>query len=302
MKPLQLLDDVERGRTRVRLARARRSRPFRPTASALFRSCAPSRPGEEAAAQSRARTDRRSCGTSSMLARLDAIRARSWRVARRRRRDRARVDGRRARRSSPSWSCGAFAQRSIASTTCSPTALGARRLSNEAVRAVGDALAIGQVEDDRFYLADAFDAELAAARARLARAQAELDALRGRESGARGARAGTRRARRRRVHRDARGSARRAYPPAYASCARRRRICSARSTTAKRRSRRSHAGTPPRMRSPTPKSACVPTLSAIVRRERGAGLDRRDDRAGRARRRGGGGAVRATLRVRAGGA
>jgi DNA mismatch repair protein MutS2 len=54
-------------------------------------------------------------------------------------------------------------------------------LSNEAVSAVRAALATGQAEDDRFYLADAFDAELTAARANLSRAQAELDSVRGRE-------------------------------------------------------------------------------------------------------------------------
>jgi DNA mismatch repair ATPase MutS len=54
-------------------------------------------------------------------------------------------------------------------------------LSNEAVREVREKLATGQQGRAEFYLADAFDAELAAARTRLARAQAELDALRGRE-------------------------------------------------------------------------------------------------------------------------
>lgn len=55
------------------------------------------------------------------------------------------------------------------------------KLSNEAVRALRDTLATGQQGRSEFYLADDFDAELAAARTRLARAQAELDALRGRE-------------------------------------------------------------------------------------------------------------------------
>jgi DNA mismatch repair protein MutS2 len=55
------------------------------------------------------------------------------------------------------------------------------RLRNQAVRAVGEALAVGQRDADRFYLDDAFDAELARARAQLAAAQAELDAARGRE-------------------------------------------------------------------------------------------------------------------------
>ncbi len=55
-------------------------------------------------------------------------------------------------------------------------------LSNGAVAAIGDALATGQRNEREFYLADAFDAQLAAARARAAAAQAELDALRGREN------------------------------------------------------------------------------------------------------------------------
>jgi hypothetical protein len=55
-------------------------------------------------------------------------------------------------------------------------------LSNDAVRAIGDALAAGQRNEREFYLADAFDRELAAARTRAAAGQAELDALRGRES------------------------------------------------------------------------------------------------------------------------
>ena len=56
------------------------------------------------------------------------------------------------------------------------------RTANEAVRAVGDALALGGSEETGFYLADAFDVELKNARIALARAQAELDAARGRES------------------------------------------------------------------------------------------------------------------------
>lgn len=56
------------------------------------------------------------------------------------------------------------------------------QISNEAVRAVDGALAIGDAGGSGFYLADAFDAELQRARERLAREQAELDAARGRES------------------------------------------------------------------------------------------------------------------------
>jgi DNA mismatch repair protein MutS2 len=55
-------------------------------------------------------------------------------------------------------------------------------IANEATRAVSEALAPGRSEAQGFYLADAFDAELAAARAAYAQAQAELNAARGREN------------------------------------------------------------------------------------------------------------------------
>jgi DNA mismatch repair ATPase MutS len=54
-------------------------------------------------------------------------------------------------------------------------------ITSEATRAVAEALARGRNEAAGFYLSDAFDAELAAARAAYAQAQAELDAARGRE-------------------------------------------------------------------------------------------------------------------------
>jgi hypothetical protein len=55
------------------------------------------------------------------------------------------------------------------------------RLSNEAVRAIFEALKPGRGEDGGFYLAGAFDAGLEAAREALAREQGQLDAARGRE-------------------------------------------------------------------------------------------------------------------------
>jgi DNA mismatch repair protein MutS2 len=55
-------------------------------------------------------------------------------------------------------------------------------ISNHAVRAVKAALALGSAGEAGFYLADAFDRDLASARECVAREQAELDALRGRES------------------------------------------------------------------------------------------------------------------------
>jgi hypothetical protein len=57
---------------------------------------------------------------------------------------------------------------------------GITAISNVAVRAVAHTLAAGRSATDGFYLADAFDAELGAARRRLAQVQGELDASRGR--------------------------------------------------------------------------------------------------------------------------
>jgi DNA mismatch repair protein MutS2 len=54
-------------------------------------------------------------------------------------------------------------------------------ISNEAVAAVGAALAVGRREEAGFYLADAFDPELESVRGRLAKEQAGLDGARGRE-------------------------------------------------------------------------------------------------------------------------
>jgi DNA mismatch repair ATPase MutS len=56
-----------------------------------------------------------------------------------------------------------------------------QRIASEATQAVSAALAPGRNEAAGFYLSDAFDAELAAARAAYAQAQAEVDAARGRE-------------------------------------------------------------------------------------------------------------------------
>jgi DNA mismatch repair ATPase MutS len=56
-----------------------------------------------------------------------------------------------------------------------------QRVASEATQAVSAALAPGRNEAAGFYLSDAFDADLAAARAAYAQAQAEVDAARGRE-------------------------------------------------------------------------------------------------------------------------
>lgn len=56
-----------------------------------------------------------------------------------------------------------------------------QRIASDATRAVAAALAPGRNEAAGFYLSDAFDGELAAARAAYAQAQAEVDAARGRE-------------------------------------------------------------------------------------------------------------------------
>jgi DNA mismatch repair ATPase MutS len=55
-------------------------------------------------------------------------------------------------------------------------------VANDATHAVSEALAPGGNEAEGFYLADAFEAELAAVRAAYAQAQAELNAARGREN------------------------------------------------------------------------------------------------------------------------
>jgi DNA mismatch repair ATPase MutS len=56
-----------------------------------------------------------------------------------------------------------------------------QRLASEATRAVSEALLPGRNEAAGFYLSDAFDADMAAARAAYAEAQAEVTAARGRE-------------------------------------------------------------------------------------------------------------------------
>ncbi|MGA8575655.1 MAG: hypothetical protein WB609_08250 [Candidatus Cybelea sp.] len=55
-------------------------------------------------------------------------------------------------------------------------------VSNDSVRAIRAALSPGGRDETAFYLADAFDSELAGMRDRLGREQAELDAVRGREN------------------------------------------------------------------------------------------------------------------------
>jgi DNA mismatch repair protein MutS2 len=59
---------------------------------------------------------------------------------------------------------------------------GVPHVANEAVVAVARALELGRTGKFGFYLADAFDATLAAARDRLAQSQAEFDAARGRQA------------------------------------------------------------------------------------------------------------------------
>ena len=131
------------------------------------------------------------------------------------------------------------------------------RLADDPVRAIFEALAPGRGEDGGFYLADAFDAGLEAAREALVREQAELDAARGREK----ERAARELGRdeiagdefivmRADLHGTITGRRARA-------CARRRRICSARSSTAKPRWPRSHAETPLPKRRPKRRNACA---------------------------------------------
>ncbi len=78
---------------------------------------------------------------------------------------------------------------------------GIEPILNSGVRAVREALAPGRTGAYEFYLADAFDVALAAARAELADAQADLDAARGRTLDADRGSAKARRRLERRVHR-----------------------------------------------------------------------------------------------------
>ncbi len=177
MKPQPLLDAVSADVLGFEwLARA--IAPASPYGDRAFSELRPFGVGEEAEAQSRAQ--RIAEFATRVAARLEAIRAEFVELP---------------------DATSAIARASMGDVLADPSFLELRRfcatveriddliadssaqsaLSNDAVSAVGAALAVGQVEDDRFYLADAFDASLATARANLARAQAELDAVRGRE-------------------------------------------------------------------------------------------------------------------------
>jgi DNA mismatch repair protein MutS2 len=154
--------------------------PVSPYGERLFSELVPFRPGEERAAQSRAERIRRLAGAFDAGA-LEAMRSELAAVP-----DAAGAIARAAMGealSDPSL----FELRSFCGTIGRMETLRGSEpaldpLSNDAVRAIGDALATGQRSDRQFYLADAFDGKLAAARVSAAAAQAELDALRGRES------------------------------------------------------------------------------------------------------------------------
>ncbi len=145
--------------------------PLSPYGARLFAGIEPFAPGQEAAAQARASQIARGAAQLSrervaeMSAALDAV---------------ADVSG-------------AVARASLGETLEDADLLELRRfcealerldLSAAATRALGELLAIGRTAGAEFYLADAFDEELAAKRAELARTQAGLDAVLGRERAA----------------------------------------------------------------------------------------------------------------------
>jgi DNA mismatch repair protein MutS2 len=145
----------------------------------VFAELRPFRPGEEAAAQDRA----------------DSIAGLAGRL------DRTRIDALRAALLDLPDVAAAVARASMGDSLGDPDFLELLRfceaidhidallldrsslatIANEATRAVEDALTTGCRAGGAFYLAGAFDADLAAARGALAREQAELDAVRGRE-------------------------------------------------------------------------------------------------------------------------
>ncbi|HVR45164.1 MAG TPA: hypothetical protein VMT95_00780 [Candidatus Binatia bacterium] len=179
MKPSQLLDGASAEVLAFGWLDAAVA-PVSPYGERLFSELAPFRPGEENAAQSRARRIGR------VAAAFDA----------------SAVQAMRSELASLPDATGAIVRATMGEALSDPALFELRSfcgtigrieclrgsepaldpLWNDAVRAIGDALATGQRNEREFYLADAFDGELAAARARAAAAQAELDALRGRES------------------------------------------------------------------------------------------------------------------------
>ena len=179
MKPSQLLDDASAGVLAFGWLDAAVA-PTSPYGERLFCDLVPFRPGEEGGAQSRAERIARiaaafdASALQAMRSELGAVPDATGAIAR-------------ATMGEALSDPALFELRSFCGTIgriellrgCEPAL---DPVSNKAVTAIGDALATGQRNEREFYLADAFDGELAAARARVAAAQAELDALRGRES------------------------------------------------------------------------------------------------------------------------
>ncbi|HLY03484.1 MAG TPA: hypothetical protein VKR56_13445 [Candidatus Cybelea sp.] len=153
--------------------------PISPYGSRLFSELVPFRPGNERAAESRARQ------IAEIAERLPSDQVSAVRSLLEQLPD---VVGAVARASlgEPLDDPGFFELRlfceMVERVDASPAAgaLG-QRISSEATRTVLEALAPGRREAAGFYLSDAFDAELAAARGAYAQAQAEVDAARGRE-------------------------------------------------------------------------------------------------------------------------
>ena len=153
--------------------------PISPYGSRRFSHLVPFRPGNEAAAESRARQIARIAEelhpdrVSAARSQLEALPDIAGLVARASMREMLDDPG--------FFELRLFCEIVERIDASLPASLFGQPIASEATRTVLEALAPGGTEAGGFYLADAFDAELAAARSAHARAQAEVDAARGRE-------------------------------------------------------------------------------------------------------------------------
>jgi DNA mismatch repair ATPase MutS len=153
--------------------------PISPYGSRLFSELVPFRPGNEAAAESRARK------IAEMGERLHPDRVSAARALLEQLPDIAGVIARASMGEmldDPSFlELRRFCETIERVDALLPAITHGERIASEATHAVMEALAPGRNEAAGFYLSDAFDAELATARAAYTQAQAEVDAARGRE-------------------------------------------------------------------------------------------------------------------------
>jgi DNA mismatch repair protein MutS2 len=153
--------------------------PISPYGSRRFSHLVPFRPGNEAAAESRARQIARIAEelhpdrVSAARSQLEALPDIAGLVARASMREMLDDPG--------FFELRLFCEIVERIDASLPASLFGQPIASEATRTVLEALAPGGTEAGGFYLADAFDAELAAARSAHARTQAEVDAARGRE-------------------------------------------------------------------------------------------------------------------------